>query len=505
MASVCSKKGALENRRRYLEKRRDNCTQSIRHLIHFHAEGKFPEWDSDEETGGAGEEAPSEGDVSKGETSEEQQGSTSAAAGTPRSIQQSVAPPVVSEGKQMPSSPPQVQRVTTPPAVQQQKHMTQTVQIPLQQLQGNSANQQQFLQIVDDEGKTQLLQLVGNSADQQVYELVSTCDQQTLLKPSARDPQRTEQVIQYVTDSEQTQFVGGEEQVQEQIIISDGSLRHEQFVEEEHVITEEQLIYTTQDEDPIVVRTGPQHEQVILTEGNGEQVVVTEYPQDHVVEEVVLSDEVSVPAHHVTRREVVVAPPSGRVAAAKPTLQSLLRKQPVVSRSRPVSVLKPHLQQQLSGMQQVIIVTQPAEVSNSQTIYAVPSSSHTAVVSSAAQRVGDSSQVVQGDNIIETAFVAATQDGETEELVEPVGSSARVAMQVAKQQQPQLTVQQQQQQQQNPAQQQQQQHVIVTQHGHGSESMNIDDIDVQPLQTSQEDMMRIASELLGVSSIDLAP
>ena len=56
-------------------------------------------------------------------------------------------------------------------------------------------------------------------------------------------------------------------------------------------------------------------------------------------------------------------------------------------------------------------------------------------------------------------------------------------------------------------------HVVVQAaagHGQpGTSDLNIDDIDVQPLQASQEDIIRtmetIAGELLGVSSIDLTP
>ena len=482
-----SKRSFLDNRRRNLEKRRDNCTQSIRHLIHFHTEGKIPEFE--EESGDDGEEDNTPDSEKK--QSEEQASSSTTEGSTPlpKPILQSVAAPVMSSPAkettprtvqmQMPSSPPPIQRVTTPDTQQKPAVVSQTVQMPAKQTVPAEPEPQQFLEIVGSDGRTQLLQIVGGGADQQVVELVTIPEQQSM--QTFQKDQVEQQVVQYVTET------GHVVENQEQVIISDEGLQEQ--VVEEHVVADDA-------HEQIILSDG-QQEQIILTGGGGEQVVVTGYPQEQVVQEVVLEGVPSVP-----QREAVAPRRGSRIGTNKPTLQSLLRKQPQV-RSTPrqanVSVLRPQVQQQ--QMLQVILTQGVSEASQGQTIYAVPSSSQTSVVSaSSQQRLPHSSvvitsepasrQQVHSDNIIETAFAAATQEG-GEEIVHTDNSTPQVAVQVTK---PHIVVQQ--------------PHVAVGQ-SHSAESMNIDDIEVQPLQASQEDIMRtmesIASELLGVSSIDLAP
>ena len=517
----------MENRRRFLEKRRDNCAQSINHLIRFQTDGRIPEGDSETEMTDSETVEENKTVSNEQETSEvgEQEALSSDQKNHtpppeyPRSIQQSVVEQTADDAKDTRSklnnipSPPQVQRVTKLPAQtsmvqQKQTSVSQTIQMPLQQALQGGVEGQQYLQIVGSDGKTQLLQIVGNTADQQVFELVSTPGQQQMLKPVSVQKrvqqQKTygtsgahqEQIVQYISDMSQGP-VTINDQMEEQIIITDGS--HQEQVVQEHVVVtggsqEHVATYSNQ-----LVLNDTQSEHIVVTEGVQEQVVMSSYSQEQVVEEVVME----VPSQ-VAHREIVV---SSNPKTTRPTLQSLLRKQPEIRPKPAVSILKPQIHQQIISGIPMMIVTQgstSAGSSQPQTIYTMPSAAQTAVVTASPQGpsssvvvssvTGQAGQVIQADNIIETAFVAATQGESEAEVVQSDGNS-RVAVQVAKQ--PQVIVQQ-----------QPQQQVAVAQ-GQPGEMMNIDDIEVQPLQASQEDLMRtmesIASELLGVSSIDLAP
>ena len=412
-------------------------------------------------------------------------------------------------------SPPKVQRLIKPesqasPLRKNQPVVSQSV-VPLEQtVEGSVHGQQQYLQIVGSDGKTQLLQIVGNSTNQQVFELVTTLGQQPVLRPVSVQKQQEseamqtsdypqEEQVQYISESPDGQVVISQTEAQEQIIITDAS--NEQVVQEHVVATEgsqEHVVYSDVPRSQLIV-SDPQTEHIIVSEGTQEQVVVTGYPQEQVVEEVVMEET----APHVAHKEVVISSNPQRIS--RPALQSLLRKQPDVRAKPGVSVLKPQIQQQIASEVPVMIVTQGSAstiASQQQTIYSVPSSSQTAVVTASQQAPSTSvvitsvPEVLQTDNIIETAFVTATQ-GENESETEDNNGNSRVSVPVPRQ--PQVVVQQQ---------PQQQQQVVVT-HGQSGEMMNIDDIEVQPLQASQEDIMRtmesIASELLGVSSIDLAP
>ena len=518
----------MENRRRFLEKRRDSCGQSINHLIRFQRDGEIPEGDSESEVADRDTveevskeenvllERPEMGKSEKVSASfaDQQQSSGSdqkertPPPDYPRAIQQRVE----SSKAKLPS-PPQVQRVTKAPVQtslvqQRQSSPPQTIQVPVEQTLQGSDEGQQYLQIVGSDGKTQLLQIVGNTVDQQVFELVSTPGQQPVLKPVSvqKQPQgnagqqaRTygthEEHVQYISNTPQGHVVINQDPMQEQMIITEGS-HHEQIVQEHVVVTEGfqgRVTYSDVSHDQLVLND-PQNEQIVVTEGVQEQVVVSGYHQEQVVEEVVME----VPPR-VAHREIVV---SSSPRTARPTLQSLLKKQPEIRPKPVVSVLKPQLHQQTVGGVPMMIVTQSRIFAGSlqpHTIYSVPSAAHTAVssvstqASSSAALAGDG-HGIQADNIIETAFAAATQGRNESEEVEGVGNS-RIAVQVSKQ--PQVIVQQQPQQQ------------VIVAHSQSGEMMNIDDIEVQPLQASQEDLMRtmesIASELLGVSSIDLAP
>ena len=396
-------------------------------------------------------------------------------------------------------SPPKVQRIIKPDNETSPLGQKQVAEVTLEQTATESEPAQQYLQIVGEDGKTQLIQIVGNSTDQQVFQLVTTPGQQPMLKPvqKQQECENTQTVyqdeqVQYVSESLQGHIVIGQNEAQEQIIITGGG--DEQVIQEHVVVTEgseEQIVYSDATQSRLIVGDA-QTEHIIVSGGAEEQVVMTGYPQEQVVEEIVMEE---VP-RRVAQRQIIL--PANPVAPSRPALQSLLRKQPERRSTAGVSVLKPQIQQQIAGGVPVMIVTQGNVSSHPQTIYSVPSSSQTSVVTAGQQGpptavvITSGSDVVQADNIIETAFVAATQ-GENEAETTENNDNSRVALQVPKQ--PQVIVQQ-----------QPQQQVVVGQSG---EIMNIDDIEVEPLQSSKEDLMRtmesIASELLGFSSIDLPP
>ena len=436
-------------------------------------------------------------------------------------IQQSVAiSEVVPSAKEI---KPKVMRVPSPPQVQRvikdqvesslvqqtQVPVSQIVQVPLQQTLERGTGQQQFLQIVGGDGKTQLLQIVGNSSDQQVFELVTSIGQQPILRhvsnqtqqvvqERTRVPPAEEQIIHYISDTPEGHTVISQDQSQEEIILTSGG-HHEQVVQEDQVVinegSQEQVIYSDVSQHRVVLND-PQNEQIILTEAAQEQVVRSGFIQEQVIEEIVMEGDPS----HAPHLEIVVS------SSHRPTVQSPLWKQPEIS-SKPahVSVLRHQPHQQILGRIPMMIVSEASAPHSSlrpQTIYTVPSSSQTSVVTASQQApssalmvtsVAREGQIIQTDNIIETAFAAATRGESEPEMVQSDGN-LRVAVQVARQ--PEDIVQQQ------PRNQ-------VVGPGHSAEMMNIEDIDVQPLQASQEDIMRtmesIANELLGVSSIDLAP
>ena len=519
-----SKKSYLENRRRFLERRRDNCGQSVKYLTKFNEDGTLSEGDDDTELETSDKHVSEQQmELSSVEENERIVGNSDPREQTPppyipKPVLQSVNTQHMtgsSKSIHLPS-PPKVQRLIKPesqssPLKQNQPVVSQSV-VPLEQtVEGSVHGQQQYLQIVGSDGKTQLLQIVGNSTNQQVFELVTTPGQEPVLRPVSVQKQQERQVmqtsdypqeeqIQYVSESPDDQVVITQSEGQEQIIIT-GTTGDEQVVQEHVVTTEgsqEHVVYSDVPHSQLIV-SDPQTEHIIVSDETQEQVVVTGYPQEQVVEEVVMEEM----APHVAHREVVISSDPQRIS--RPALQSLLRKQPELRAKPGVSVLKPQIQQQISSGVPVMIVTQgsvSAIASQPQTIYSVPSSSQTAVVTANQQApsravvITSVPEVLQTDNIIETAFVTATQGENEAETVENSGNS-RAAVPVARQ--PQVIVQQQ---------PQQQQQVVVT-HGQSGEMMNIDDIEVQPLQASQEDIMRtmesIASELLGVSSIDLAP
>ena len=523
----CSKKSYLENRRRFLEKRRDNCGQSVKYLVKFNEDGTLSEDDDAESETTDKQVLEQQMELSSVEENERTVKSSDPRERTPppyipKPVLQMVnTQSMVDSSKDLRSksihlpSPPKVQRLIKPesqasPPRQKQSIVSQSIEVPLEQIvEGSSHGQQQYLQIVGSDGKTQLLQIVGNSTNQQVFELVPAPGQQPVLRPVSVQKQQERQVtqtpdypqeaqVQYVNESSQGHVMISQSEPQEQIIITDAS--DEQVVQEQVVVTEgsqEQIVYSDVPHNQLIV-SDSQTEHIIVSEGTREQVVVTGYPQEQVIEEVVMEET----APHVSHREVVVSS-NHHQGIPRPALQSLLRKQPELRAKSGISVLKPQIQQQIASGVPVMIVTQgsaSATSSQPQTIYSVPTSSQTAVVTASQQApstavvIASVPETLQSDNIIETAFVTATQGESEAEAVEDNGNSR--AIQVARQLQ-------------GIVQQQPQQQQIVVAHGQSGEMMNIDDIEVQPLQASQEDIMRtmesIASELLGVSSIDLAP
>ena len=299
-----SKKSYLENRRRFLEKRRDNCGQSVKYLIKFNEDGTLSK-DDDAESGTTDQQVPQQQiELSSVEENKRIVESSDSRERTPppyipKPVLQSVNTQSMADSSKdsrsksihLPS-PPKVQRLIKPesqasPPRQKQSVVSQSIEVPLEQTVGGSVHgQQQYLQIVGSDGKTQLLQIVGNSTNQQVFELVTTPGQQPVLRPVSVQKQQERQAVQtsdypqeeqvqYVTESSEGHVMISQSEPQEQIIITDAS--GEQVVQEQVVVTEgsqEQIVYSDVPHNQLIVGD-PQTEHIIVSEGTREQVVET--------------------------------------------------------------------------------------------------------------------------------------------------------------------------------------------------------------------------------------